>query len=220
MNQVVKRAEDLVLSSLAVIAPVAGPADAALLVRLSSPGPSCSFSLGSASTMRRSTSSSSAPCIRDMTDVGARKTTTRGRSAGHAGRPLPAPVQHRRAAAAPQCPSGKHVPGRASPSRHRDDGRRPLLSRGCARLRRTAPRQARHHRLCAGQRACAARCGRSSAPSGESSSTNIMSTIGRSGSTSGFCLQPFARSCSTAMHTDRINFLDVHFDRLTFDEVN
>src|SRR4051794_32215210 len=68
-------------------------------------------------------------------------------------------------------------------------------------------------------RACAARSAPLSGRSGALSSTLIMSTIGRSGWTCGYCSQPLGRSCLTVMHTERINFLDVHFDRLTFDQV-
>src|SRR6476646_6167813 len=60
---------------------------------------------------------------------------------------------------------------------------------------------------------------RSNAPSAALSSTNIMSTIGRSGWTCGSCSPPPAPSCSTAMHIKRVDFLDLNFDRLTFDDV-
>src|SRR5438445_13120035 len=46
-----------------------------------------------------------------------------------------------------------------------------------------------------------------------------MSIIGRSGWTSGSCSPRFGPSCSTAMRTDRVDFLDLRFDRLTFRQV-
>src|SRR3954447_2764354 len=68
-------------------------------------------------------------------------------------------------------------------------------------------------------KACAAKCARSSGPSGGSSSINIMSTIGHSGSTFGFSSPRSVPCCSTAMRTDRVDFLDLTFDRLTFRQV-
>src|SRR5579859_1413734 len=68
-------------------------------------------------------------------------------------------------------------------------------------------------------RGCAVKSERSNAPSGGSNLTNIMSTIGRSGSTCGSCSRRSAPSCSIAMPTKRLHFLDFTFDRLTFDEV-
>src|SRR5438309_6052672 len=68
-------------------------------------------------------------------------------------------------------------------------------------------------------RAFAAKFARLSGPNDVSSSTSTMSITGHSGSICGYSLSRCAQSCSTAMHTNRINFLDLHFDRLSFAEI-
>src|SRR5690349_3960490 len=68
-------------------------------------------------------------------------------------------------------------------------------------------------------RAFAARSARSSGRSAGSSSIHTTSITGRSGSTFGSCSRLFAQSCSIAMPTDRVNFLDLLFDRLTIRQV-
>ena len=71
------------------------------------------------------------------------------RPAHHAARPLPAPHQPRRAAAADQRAARRDEPGRPAPARRRA---RHVLCQADRRLSRSPPRQARHHRLGAGQR--------------------------------------------------------------------
>jgi polysaccharide biosynthesis protein PslA len=123
MNQVIKRAEDMVFSviALALLSPIL--LIAALLVRFSSAG----------------------PVLFVQPRVGFNNETINGRA-------VPAPLQHRRIAAAAERAPGQHVAGRPAAARHRDDGRRPLLSRGRKGLCRAPPDQARNYRLCPGQR--------------------------------------------------------------------
>src|SRR5258708_4417432 len=68
-------------------------------------------------------------------------------------------------------------------------------------------------------RVCAARFGRSSAQSAALNSTSIMSTTGPSGSIYGSYWQLSVQFSWMAMRTNRIDFLDLQFDRLSFQDV-
>ena len=100
MNQVVKRAEDLVLSALADRPSLAGPARCCAAGPLTSPGPvlfvqpRVGFNNETINVFKFRT------MYTDMTDLGARKTTTRDDPRVTPVGPRPAPVQHRRTAAA------------------------------------------------------------------------------------------------------------------------
>src|SRR4051794_11857114 len=68
-------------------------------------------------------------------------------------------------------------------------------------------------------RAFAAKYAPSSVQSAGWSSTSITSTTGLSGSTCGSCSRRSGRSCSMLMRTDRVDFLDLDFDRLSLGQV-
>ena len=110
-----------------------------------------------------------------------------GRPAGHARRrprdalrALAAALEHRRAAAALQCPQRRHVAGRPAPARA---VAQPRIREEDQALCPAPQREAGHHRLGAGAR-LSRRDRRRAACASASSTTSTTSRTGRSGSTS------------------------------------
>lgn len=151
-SPLIKRCEDLVLASIALVLFAPLMALVALAIRLDSKG-ACAVPAETLRLQQPADLGLQVPLDVHGKDRRQRRTPDHPRRRPHhPGRPLHPQDQHRRAAAAVQRARRQHVDGRPAPPRHRDQGRRHSLRGGGQRIQLAPPGQARHHRLGADQR--------------------------------------------------------------------